>query len=129
MGLYEDVMQQCGYGRHIKIEEYATSLIKDPEFTAALAEAVARTITGQHKRQGLNLNLSEEWNEWKCLQSRNHIDADLDGPHSNFIFWTHFEIFDQTAWLRDYADCRESGSETNASCSQPQNQNANVNKM
>lgn len=45
-GLYEDVMQQCGYDRHIKIEDYASSLIKDPNFTAALAEAVARTITG-----------------------------------------------------------------------------------
>ncbi|XLU21235.1 hypothetical protein S245_057301 [Arachis hypogaea] len=40
-----------------KIEEYANSLIKDPEFTAALAEAVARTITGQSKEQDLNLNL------------------------------------------------------------------------
>lgn len=61
--LCENVMQQFGYGRHIKIEEYASSLIKDPDFTAALAEAVARTVTDQeHKRQGLNLdlNLSEE---------------------------------------------------------------------
>lgn len=59
----ENVMQQFGVERHIKIEEYASSLIKDPDFTAALAEAVARTITDQeHKRQGLdlNLNLSEE---------------------------------------------------------------------
>lgn len=61
--LCENVMQQFGYGRHIKIEEYASSLIKDPDFTAALAEAVARTVADQeHKRQGLNLdlNLSEE---------------------------------------------------------------------
>lgn len=59
----ENVMQQFGVERHIKIEEYASSLIKDPDFTAALAEAVARTVTDQeHKRQGLdlNLNLSEE---------------------------------------------------------------------
>ncbi|MED6170824.1 hypothetical protein PIB30_034818 [Stylosanthes scabra] len=41
-----------------KIEEYASSLIKDPEFTAALAEAVARTITHQsNKEQDLDLNL------------------------------------------------------------------------
>jgi len=56
-------MQQFGFGRHMKIEEYASSLINDPDFTAALAEAVAQTITNQeHKRQGLNLdlNLSEE---------------------------------------------------------------------
>ncbi|CAK8570564.1 unnamed protein product [Lathyrus sativus] len=44
---------------NIKIEEYASSLIKDPNFTAVLANAVAKTITGQqHKRQGLNLNLN-----------------------------------------------------------------------
>ncbi|XP_045823277.1 probable WRKY transcription factor 40 [Trifolium pratense] len=61
-GICEDVMQQFGYGKHIKIEEYASSLIKDSDFTAALAEAVVQNITGQHKRQGLNLdlNLSEE---------------------------------------------------------------------
>jgi hypothetical protein len=31
-----------------------------------LAEAVVQNITGQHKRQGLNLdlNLSEEWNDY-----------------------------------------------------------------
>jgi hypothetical protein len=51
-------MQQFGYGKHIKIQEYASSLIKDFDFTAALAEAVAQNITGQHKRQGLNLNLN-----------------------------------------------------------------------
>lgn len=59
----EDVMQKIGYGKHIRIEEYASSLIKDPDFTAVLAEAVAQTFTDQeHKRQGLNLdlNLSEE---------------------------------------------------------------------
>lgn len=57
--LCEDVMQQFGYGSNIKIEEYASSLIKDPDFTAALAEAVVRTVTDQeHKRQGLNLNLN-----------------------------------------------------------------------
>ncbi|CAL5206282.1 unnamed protein product [Lathyrus oleraceus] len=44
---------------NIKIEEYASSLIKDHNFTAVLAKAVAKTITGQeHKRQGLNLNLN-----------------------------------------------------------------------
>ncbi|KAI5393685.1 hypothetical protein KIW84_060705 [Lathyrus oleraceus] len=44
---------------NIKIEEYASSLIKDPDFTAVLANAVAKTITGQeHKRLGLNLNLN-----------------------------------------------------------------------
>nr|QFI57432.1 WRKY37 [Glycyrrhiza glabra] len=59
----ENVMQQCGYGRHINIEEYVGSLIKDPDFTTALAEAVARTITDQHKQQqdlNLNLDLPEE---------------------------------------------------------------------
>lgn len=56
--LCENVMQQCGYGRLINIEEYVGSLIKDPDFTTALAEAVARTITDQHKQQqDLNLNL------------------------------------------------------------------------
>lgn len=55
--LCEDVMQQSDHRGNIKIEECASSLLKDPEFTAALAEAVARTITGQHKQQGLNLNL------------------------------------------------------------------------
>lgn len=60
-------MQQCGYGRLINIEEYVGSLIKDPDFTTALAEAVARTITDQHKQQqdlNLNLDLPERWNEW-----------------------------------------------------------------
>ncbi|RDY00267.1 putative WRKY transcription factor 40, partial [Mucuna pruriens] len=53
----EDVMQQPNHGSNIKIEEYVSSLIKDPDFTMSLAEAVARTITGQQKQQGLNLNL------------------------------------------------------------------------
>ncbi|MED6216969.1 hypothetical protein PIB30_013184 [Stylosanthes scabra] len=50
-------MQKSDHRGNTKIEEYASSLIKDPEFTAALAEAVARTITGQSKEQDLNLNL------------------------------------------------------------------------
>ncbi|KAJ1381470.1 WRKY domain [Sesbania bispinosa] len=55
----EDVMQQRDHGTtNIKIEEYVSSLIKDPDFTVTLAEAVARTITGQHEQQGLNLNLA-----------------------------------------------------------------------
>eukprot|EP00256_Glycine_max_P057195 XP_014624934.1 WRKY transcription factor 63 isoform X1 [Glycine max] len=55
----EDVMQQNNNngGSNIKIEEYVSSLIKDPDFTMSLAEAVARTITGQQKQQDLNLNL------------------------------------------------------------------------
>lgn len=53
----EDVMQQKDQGSNIKIEEYVSSLVKDPGFTLSLAEAVARTITGQQKQQGLNLNL------------------------------------------------------------------------
>lgn len=53
------MQQQFGYEKHIMIEEYASSLIKDPDFTAVLAKAVAKTITGQeHMRQGLNLNLN-----------------------------------------------------------------------
>ncbi|KAK7383397.1 hypothetical protein VNO78_29076 [Psophocarpus tetragonolobus] len=42
---------------NFKIEECVSSLIKDPHFTMSLAEAVARTITGQQKEQDLNLNL------------------------------------------------------------------------
>ncbi|KAL2317981.1 hypothetical protein Fmac_031857 [Flemingia macrophylla] len=53
----EDAMQQRDQGSNIKIEEYVSSLVKDPGFTMSLAEAVARTITGQQKQQGLNLNL------------------------------------------------------------------------
>ncbi|XP_058728643.1 probable WRKY transcription factor 40 [Vicia villosa] len=57
--LCEDVMQQFGYGNKVKFEEYASSLILDPDFTAVLAKAVAKTIVDQqHKRQGLNLNLN-----------------------------------------------------------------------
>ncbi|CAJ1972401.1 unnamed protein product [Sphenostylis stenocarpa] len=54
----EDVMHQHNYDSTLKVEEYVSSLIKDPEFTMSLAEAVARTITGQHKQQDLNLNLN-----------------------------------------------------------------------
>ncbi|KAI5393682.1 hypothetical protein KIW84_060704 [Lathyrus oleraceus] len=51
--------QQFGYEKHIMIEEYASSLIKDPDFTTVLVKAIAKTITGQeHMRQGLNLNLN-----------------------------------------------------------------------
>ncbi|XP_061354324.1 probable WRKY transcription factor 40 isoform X1 [Gastrolobium bilobum] len=57
MRLCEDVMQQHDHGSNIKIEEYVSSLIKDPDFTVALAEAVARTITSQRKQQGINLNM------------------------------------------------------------------------
>ena len=53
----EDLMQQSDHGSNSKIEEYVSSLIKDPDFTVALAEAVARSMTGQRKQQGLNLNL------------------------------------------------------------------------
>ncbi|TKY58050.1 WRKY transcription factor 18 [Spatholobus suberectus] len=53
----EDVVQQHKHGSNIKIEEFVSTVIKDPDFTMSLAEAVARTITGQQKEQGLNLNL------------------------------------------------------------------------
>ncbi|KAK7377126.1 hypothetical protein VNO80_02546 [Phaseolus coccineus] len=54
----EEVMHQHNYGSNIKVEEYVSSLIKDPEFTMSLAEAVARTITGELKQQDLDLNLN-----------------------------------------------------------------------
>jgi len=54
----EEVMHQHNYDSNIKVEEYVSSLIKDPEFTMSLAEAVARTITGELKQQDLNLNLN-----------------------------------------------------------------------
>ncbi|KAF7830351.1 putative WRKY transcription factor 40 [Senna tora] len=42
-----------------RIEQYVGSLIKDPSFTISLAEAVARSITTQQrKQQELDLNLS-----------------------------------------------------------------------
>lgn len=42
-----------------RIEEYVGSLIKDPNFTISIAEAVARSITTQQrKQQELDLNLS-----------------------------------------------------------------------
>lgn len=61
--LCEDIMQQCDHNNNIKIEEYVSSLIKDPDFTEALAEAVARSIIDQPKQQDLNLNLGlpEDW--------------------------------------------------------------------
>lgn len=54
----EEVMHQDNYGSNIKVEEYVSSLIKDPEFTMSLAEAVARSITGEIKQQDLDLNLN-----------------------------------------------------------------------
>ncbi|KAK7320643.1 hypothetical protein VNO77_30303 [Canavalia gladiata] len=54
----ENIMQQHDHGNNIKIEEYVSSIIKDPDFTLTLAEAVARTITDQQKQRGLNLNLN-----------------------------------------------------------------------
>ncbi|CAK8569944.1 unnamed protein product [Lathyrus sativus] len=58
--VFDNVMQQqFGCEKHIKIEEYASLLIKDPDFTVVLAKAVAKTINGQqHKRQNLNLSLN-----------------------------------------------------------------------
>ncbi|KAK7311043.1 hypothetical protein RJT34_08915 [Clitoria ternatea] len=53
----EDAMQNHDNRSNIKAEEYVSSLIKDPDFTMALAEAVARTITDQKKQKDLNLNL------------------------------------------------------------------------
>ncbi|KAK7260942.1 hypothetical protein RIF29_27244 [Crotalaria pallida] len=55
--LYENVMKQSGHGNNNKIEEYVSSLIKDPDFTVALAEAVVRSVIDQPMQQGLNLNL------------------------------------------------------------------------
>ncbi|XP_014504150.1 probable WRKY transcription factor 40 [Vigna radiata var. radiata] len=54
----EEVIHQHNYDTNIKVEEYVSSLIKDPDFTMSLAEAVARTITGELKQQDLNLNLN-----------------------------------------------------------------------
>ncbi|KAL5071531.1 hypothetical protein RYX36_022418 [Vicia faba] len=56
----DDVMQQkLRCEKHIKIEEFASSLIKDPNLDAVLAKAVAQTIASQQsKRQGPNLNLN-----------------------------------------------------------------------
>lgn len=55
----EDAMQQNNNngGSNIRIEEYVSSLIKNPDFSMSLAEAVVRTITGQQKQQDINLNL------------------------------------------------------------------------
>ncbi|KAI4316397.1 hypothetical protein L6164_024381 [Bauhinia variegata] len=44
--------------QHKNIEEYVGSLIKDPNFTVALAETVACFISNKPKKQALNLNLS-----------------------------------------------------------------------
>lgn len=54
----EEVMHQHNHETNVKVEEYVSSLIKDPDFTMSLAEAVARTITGELKQQDLNLNLN-----------------------------------------------------------------------
>ncbi|CAL0333067.1 unnamed protein product [Lupinus luteus] len=50
-----NIMEQNEHG--IKIEEYVSSLIKDPEFTVAIAEAVAQSIIAQPMQQCLNFNL------------------------------------------------------------------------
>lgn len=48
-----------------RIEQFVGSLIKDPNFTVSLAEAVARSITTQQRKQqvqqelDLNLSLTE----------------------------------------------------------------------
>ncbi|KAI4337248.1 hypothetical protein L6164_015689 [Bauhinia variegata] len=55
----ENSVQRSEPNTQNKIEEYVGSLIKDPNFTVALAEAVARSITNKPKQQeGLNLNLN-----------------------------------------------------------------------
>nr|KYP31268.1 hypothetical protein KK1_048545 [Cajanus cajan] len=55
--LCEDVKQQNDRGSHIKIEDYVSCIIKDPDFIIPLAEAVVHSINSQNSQVGLNLNL------------------------------------------------------------------------
>ncbi|KAL2346656.1 hypothetical protein Fmac_000656 [Flemingia macrophylla] len=49
--------QQNERGSDSNIEDYVSSIIKDPDFITTLAEAVVQCISSQSKQLGLNLNL------------------------------------------------------------------------
>ncbi|OIW09294.1 hypothetical protein TanjilG_01265 [Lupinus angustifolius] len=54
----KDIMDYGNNNKNnMKIEEYVSSLMNDPEFTVTIAEAVAHSIIAQPKQQCLNLNL------------------------------------------------------------------------
>ncbi|KAG5045132.1 hypothetical protein JHK86_014538 [Glycine max] len=54
----DDIKEQNDRGSNSKIEEYASSPVKDPDFIMPLAEAVVHSLNSQsYKQVGLNLSL------------------------------------------------------------------------